>query len=248
MTIAWGSIFEKFGMKTVTKTDKSKDAYVPNAAQCVAIAAAGISPSQNRPADEFGITILNDKIKTIGASFYHAERVTDPSRTPEPRMGHGFISSSWLHVGDQVVIGNIGSELFAVKVPAASVSEDQINLDIVNKASEKTIIARAKKAKGKPAKKTVTRNDFERDLYVVKAAIIRSKGKCEMPLCGNALFTRVDGDPYLEVHHVVPLGEGGEDTYANVAALCPHCHRELHFGKLKSDRRAVLAKHNATLV
>jgi len=116
MTIAWNSLFDGFGTKIVTKTDKSKGAYVPNAAQLAAIAAAGILPSPRRPADEFRITVLNDKIQSIRASFYHSLRVTDPTRSPEPRMGHEFISSTWLEVGDQVVIGNIGSELFALKV------------------------------------------------------------------------------------------------------------------------------------
>ena len=247
MTIAWNSIFDNFGMKTVKYTDKNKGAYVPNGAQRAAIAAAGILPSKSRPADEFQILVLNNKIKSIGASFYHSERITDPSRPPEPRMGHGFISSSWLQVGDELVIGNIGSQLFAVKRPPSAVSDDEITQDIVARADENAILARAKKAKGKPSKKTVTREEFQRNLYVVAAAVIRARGKCEMPACSNALFFRFDGNPYLEVHHIVPLGEGGDDTFVNVAALCPHCHRELHFGKLKSTRRATLASYIATL-
>ena len=247
MTIAWAKVFDRFGTKVVTKTDKAKGAYVPNAAQVSAIGAAGISPSTRRPADEFRITVLHDTIKSIGASYYHAERVTDPGRSPEPRMGHEFISSTWLHVGDSLLIGNIGSELFAVKLSGSIVSDNEIILDISKKASEQTILARAKKAKGKPARKTVTRDDYERDPYVVAAAIIRSGGKCEMPSCRNALFVREDGTPYLEVHHVKPLGEGGDDTFSNVAALCPHCHRELHFGKDRLARRTVLAARIASL-
>jgi hypothetical protein len=247
MTIAWNSVFDKFGIKTVTKTDKAKTAYVPNAAQLAAIAAAGIFPSTKRPAHDFRITVLHDKITSISASFYQSERIPDPRRRPEPRMGHAFISSSWLREGDRVLVGNIGSELFAVKLAPSLVSEDQVNFDIANKASKDTILARAKKAKGKPARKTITREDFERNPYVVAAAIIRSKGKCEMPGCGSALFLREDGTPYLEVHHVIPLGAGGDDTLLNAAALCPHCHRELHFGKEKSLRQGVLAKHVATL-
>lgn len=248
MTVAWSNVFDKFGTKVVTKTDKGKSAYVPNSAQVAAITAAGISPSTKRPADEFKIIVLNDKIKSIGASFYHSEREPDPTRPPEPRMGHAFISSSWLQVGDRVVIGNIGTELFAAKVPASPATEETFHLDIAKKANEKTVLERAKRAKGKPPKKIATREDYQRDPYVVIAAMNRSKGRCEMPHCSNALFLREDDTPYLEVHHIIPLGEGGEDTYANVAALCPHCHREQHFGKFKDVRRAMLAKHIATLV
>jgi len=39
--------------------------------------------------------------------------------------------------------------------------------------------------------------------------------------------------PYLEVHHVVPLAKDGSDTPENTVAICPACHRELHFGENK---------------
>lgn len=35
---------------------------------------------------------------------------------------------------------------------------------------------------------------------------------------------------YTEVHHIVPLAEGGQDTIDNVACLCPTHHREVHLG------------------
>jgi len=28
----------------------------------------------------------------------------------------------------------------------------------------------------------------------------------------------------------VPLSEGGEDTLENAIALCPNCHRKMHYG------------------
>lgn len=250
MASPWNNIFDKFGIKTVSKTDKTKGAYLPNEEQRAAIAAAGISPSalNKRPADEFLIAILFDnKKQSAKASFYYSQRATDPSRRPEPRMGHEFISSSWLKEGDKVVIGNIGSALFAAKISASSYSEEEITADIFKKASDKTIVDRAKRATGKPVKKVVSRNDFVRNPFVVRAAIIRSKGVCENPGCTRTLFPRDDGSPYMEVHHIIPLGEGGDDTLINVAALCPHCHRELHFGKSRMVRRATLAKHMAAL-
>ncbi|HDR7378766.1 TPA: HNH endonuclease [Bacillus toyonensis] len=39
-----------------------------------------------------------------------------------------------------------------------------------------------------------------------------------------------DGTPYLEVHHVVPLATGGEDSVENAVALCQNCHRKAHYG------------------
>jgi 5-methylcytosine-specific restriction protein A len=36
--------------------------------------------------------------------------------------------------------------------------------------------------------------------------------------------------PYLEVHHVRRLADNGEDSISNAVALCPNCHRRLHYG------------------
>jgi len=33
------------------------------------------------------------------------------------------------------------------------------------------------------------------------------------------------------VHHKKTLALGGEDTVDNSLALCPNCHREMHFGQ-----------------
>jgi len=71
---------------------------------------------------------------------------------------------------------------------------------------------------------------FRRNPDVTASVLIRAKGKCEQ--CGKpAPFIRTaDGTPYLEIHHKIMLAEGGEDTLDNAMAVCPNCHRELHFG------------------
>jgi 5-methylcytosine-specific restriction protein A len=50
---------------------------------------------------------------------------------------------------------------------------------------------------------------------------------CKRP----APFTTPDDHPFLEVHHLTRLTDGGPDRIDAVAAICPNCHRELHFGK-----------------
>ncbi|WP_207710126.1 HNH endonuclease [Litoreibacter roseus] len=73
-------------------------------------------------------------------------------------------------------------------------------------------------------------NRFVRDPNVIAWVLEEASGTCDA--CGqNAPFERDDGDPYLEVHHVRPLSEGGPDTIDNALACCPNCHRELHFGR-----------------
>ena len=64
----------------------------------------------------------------------------------------------------------------------------------------------------------------------VVEALNRANGICES--CDSpAPFLRAkDQTPFLEVHHWVPLSEGGEDTVENAGAICPNCHRKEHFG------------------
>ena len=71
---------------------------------------------------------------------------------------------------------------------------------------------------------------YKRNPDVVAAVLIRSNGVCEE--CNQkAPFLRAkDNSPYLEVHHKVQLSQGGEDTVENAIAVCPNCHRKLHYG------------------
>lgn len=71
---------------------------------------------------------------------------------------------------------------------------------------------------------------YERDPQV-KAFVLRlAEGICE--LCRNpAPFEDDDGLPYLEVHHVQRLADGGGDTVDNAVAICSNCHRALHLAK-----------------
>lgn len=86
------------------------------------------------------------------------------------------------------------------------------------------------KADKLPTKIPVVTYAFLRNPDVVAEVLIRANGKCEH--CKNsAPFKRKKNlKPYLEVHHVIQLSLGGEDTVENAMALCPNCHRYLHFG------------------
>ena len=90
-----------------------------------------------------------------------------------------------------------------------------------------------------PVSRSVLRKEFERSAAVVEAALGRAGGICE--LCEmSGPFKCLDGRPFLEVHHVVPLSEGGEDTLNNVAAICPNCHRACHFSPEKNYMEVLL--------
>jgi len=71
---------------------------------------------------------------------------------------------------------------------------------------------------------------FVRNPDVAAEALLRASGRCEKCLGAAPFLRRKDGSPFLEVHHQLPLSEGGEDTVENAIALCPNCHREAHHG------------------
>jgi 5-methylcytosine-specific restriction protein A len=80
-----------------------------------------------------------------------------------------------------------------------------------------------------PGAITATVTQYKRD-SLVKAWILQcADGICEC--CQHpASFLGSDGYPYLEVHHVRHMADGGTDTVSNTVALCPNCHREIHYG------------------
>ncbi len=81
-----------------------------------------------------------------------------------------------------------------------------------------------------PARMVNQTTSFARDPQVVAYVERRAKGVCERCKKDAPFLRGSDGRPFLEVHHVVPLSENGQDTVDNAVALCPNCHRECHHG------------------
>lgn len=100
-------------------------------------------------------------------------------------------------------------------------------------ASLEKLRKRAEKAARKnPVREQVTTmpSQYHRSGVIKEYARARAGGTCES--CGEpAPFNDKDGQPYLEVHHVEELGEGGSDSPDMVAAICPTCHTRIHYGE-----------------
>lgn len=79
-----------------------------------------------------------------------------------------------------------------------------------------------------PQRVSGSSSSFVRDPLVSAWVLQNAGGICEG--CGQvAPFELADGTPFLEVHHVRPLADGGSDQISNAVALCPNCHRRCHF-------------------
>jgi 5-methylcytosine-specific restriction endonuclease McrA len=154
------------------------------------------------------------------------------------------IISQWLEPGDDFLIANIGHELFAARnlstVREFSDPHEDVVQEILSRLSDDIVRERAMAAPQYPQRQTVSRHVFLRNEFVVRAALNRASDTCEMPDCDSSPFCKDDGSTYLEVHHIVPLSEGGLDSLENVAALCPNCHREQHHGIDRAEKRQAL--------
>lgn len=73
-----------------------------------------------------------------------------------------------------------------------------------------------------------------RSAAVARYARVRAGGMCES--CGSpAPFPNPLGEPFLEVHHLRRMSDGGPDHPRWVAAVCPNCHRRAHHGSDAND-------------
>lgn len=108
--------------------------------------------------------------------------------------------------------------------------------------SDEELLARIQKAEKIPGSRMVKRSVFQRNPDIAEYAVRRAKGTCDRCLQA-APFLRRDGNPYLEAHHIVWLSEGGTDDLANVAALCPNCHKRMHVLDDEDERAALLDKY-----
>jgi predicted HNH restriction endonuclease len=70
---------------------------------------------------------------------------------------------------------------------------------------------------------------FKRNPDVIAEVLIRADGVCEKCNQHAPLKRATVGTPFLEVHHIIRLADGGEDKVDNTIAVCPNCHRELHY-------------------
>lgn len=138
--------------------------------------------------------------------------------------------------GDQLVVYHL--------IPSNNIFNDfeieaaiPVNKSVTLADLEKRI--RDTKKKTGPSKRLTIQEYKERSRLVKTYALLRANGICE--LCEKpAPFVSEAGIPFLEVHHIFRLADDGPDQPENVAALCPNCHREAHFGKDKNQLKKQL--------
>lgn len=110
----------------------------------------------------------------------------------------------------------------------------EIKTKQAKKQDKKSLYEKAKQNKKSPRKLYTKTVQYVRDINVIKFALCLANGICQ--LCNKeAPFYTTDGEPYLEIHHIIWLAKGGEDTIENTVALCPNCHKKMHIINSKKE-------------
>jgi 5-methylcytosine-specific restriction protein A len=182
--------------------------------------------------------------RVVKSAYYRDlhERFGRSAKSYEYRMQN--ISYVYALLGRRWVEGlkpaqHVGTKVIAILERAIAKVEGQSGEPFAQfehevEALRKSIPKQAPTGNANPAKIQSTSTQFVREPEVVAWVLNAANGKCEC--CGkDAPFTRIDGTPYLEVHHLKRLADGGSDRVSNAIALCPNCHRELHFGIRRTD-------------
>jgi len=89
-----------------------------------------------------------------------------------------------------------------------------------------------------PMSKTITY--FKRNREITKQLKELYNNKCQ--IC-DFTFKKDNGENYSETHHVIPLGENGDDDIKNLIVVCPNCHKKLHYAKKEKYDIKYKAEH-----
>jgi 5-methylcytosine-specific restriction enzyme A len=142
------------------------------------------------------------------------------------------------HTRQQIVfeltpLGALGDSATAAADPGGAL--DQLSLAVLRARA----LAQASTTATVREQRTLT---YQRSAAIRLYTLRRAQGCCEG--CGQAApFHTPHHEPYLEVHHIRRISDGGPDHPAWVVALCPNCHRRAHHS---ADASAFNAQLRAT--
>lgn len=146
---------------------------------------------------------------------------------------YSLIGRNWVsglkpakNVGSKVV-EIIKKIIFEIEKDNTTPPTVSIEYQIISYKSKKTL---SKPVGIKDPEKTYsTIANYIRDPKIKAWVLKEANGRCEC--CENdAPFITTESEPFLEVHHLRCLADGGSDTVSNTVSLCPNCHREMHYG------------------
>jgi len=227
--------FSTYGIKTVSKTDVAKSAYVPNMKQKQIFKSFGINPLDRR--DDIIIKELFTG-KELQISYYATLR-KGANRSPEPRMGLSDLIS-YLSIGDEILFTSDKNHIYIYNLSKTDINSSVKEEQLYTQVDEEILKEKAINVNPNPQQIEQTVKVYPRNSLLKAYVKKRSNYSCEIPNCNYKGFYKKNGESYIEIHHVIPLAEGGEDSISNTVALCPNCHRAIHYAENKEEMKQLL--------
>jgi 5-methylcytosine-specific restriction endonuclease McrA len=139
----------------------------------------------------------------------------------------GSISQAILESGltpnKQHIVSPLPDDFLEISEPTENLDELDRRADLLRRLFEKIP---EPTGEVRPKQVKTSSNVYIRDPKVVAWVLQYSNGFCE--ICGTQGYETDSKIAFLEIHHVVPLVEGGPDTIWNAIAVCETCHGKLH--------------------
>lgn len=129
---------------------------------------------------------------------------------------------------ERMLVGDIVTAISLDEIEMSFLREVKVSL-VDSNEDRHNRLAKARRVPRRIARLIYT---YERNPDVVAEVLVRAGGTCERCKSDAPFLRKTDGTPYLEVHHLIPLAENGEDSVENAIALCPNCHRYSHHGRV----------------
>jgi len=94
--------------------------------------------------------------------------------------------------------------------------------------------------RNKPLDSSVTDNKREPiPQHILNQVVLRDKGRCSFQKHGRRCHHR----SFLDIHHVKPVKDGGQNTVENLATLCEAHHIYLHYQDEIERSLALIRQH-----
>lgn len=92
-----------------------------------------------------------------------------------------------------------------------------------NEQCKEIIDYKVRHANYKKAQKKMSKGTFRHGVQAELREHIKNRDDYTCRLCFNKL-----DHTGLQVHHIIPVANGGDDSYINLVLLCYDCHTNLH--------------------
>lgn len=134
--------------------------------------------------------------------------------------------------------------------PEDKFSEEEFQLAVqksaVSKKPQDVYEEEKKKVRPEPLVNKGGKKQWIRNAAKASKALMFSNYTCEIDSSHETFISKSTNMPYVESHHLIPMGKQGEfqydlDQLANLISLCPLCHRLIHLGT-DADKEKLLRK------